>query len=111
MTGYEPNLPRFTHRVVVILTMSLALKFCMGRMLAQRPEGIDSDFQTSAPNWSRVAKDGIYGIQFTCIKATALDEGLTNTSDGLRQFSWNHEGVSPCLVPIVNAQMFYRILQ
>jgi hypothetical protein len=45
---------------------------------AQRPEGIDSDFQTSAPNWSEVKADGTYGIQFACIKAAALDEGFSN---------------------------------
>jgi hypothetical protein len=50
-----------------------------GKVHAQRPEGIDSDFQTSAPNWSEVAADGTYGIQFACIKATALDESFSNS--------------------------------
>lgn len=64
--------------VLAIVLIVWSLNFA-GNAQAQRPEGIDSDFQTSAPNWSEVAVDGTYGIQFACIKATALDEGFSNS--------------------------------
>jgi hypothetical protein len=63
---------------LVIMLIAWGLNFSRSAH-AQRPEGIDSDFQTSAPNWSEVAADGTYGIQFACIKATALDEAFSNS--------------------------------
>jgi hypothetical protein len=62
--------------------MAVAWVLGFGTGLAQetpRPEGIDSDFRTSAPNWSTVATDGTCGIQFACIKAAALDEAFSNS--------------------------------
>jgi hypothetical protein len=64
--------------ILTVIFIAWSLNFS-GTAHAQRPEGIDSDFQTSAPNWSEVAADGSYGIQFACIKATALDEGFSNS--------------------------------
>lgn len=67
-----------TSRAALLAVLPAGFLMLSGIAAAQRPEGIDSDFQTSAPNWSQVAADGTYGIQFACIKATALDEAFSN---------------------------------
>ena len=46
------------------------------RLLAQRAKGMDSDFHCCSVNFQTAAANG---IQFACIKATALDQGFSNS--------------------------------
>lgn len=58
---------------------------------AQRPEGMDSDYRSGSVNWNTVSATD--GMQFACIKATALDEAFSNSDFSARMSGAQAAGI------------------
>ena len=90
-----PALAEYIIHVSIFQSMALiaagvALLFGTGRALAQRALGMDSDFHCCSVNFVTAASNG---IQFACIKATALDEGFSNSVFASRMTAAQSAGV------------------
>src|SRR5208337_5639031 len=75
---------------VTMVAAAVVLSLGTERAPAQRALGMDSDFHCCSVNFVTAANNG---IQFACIKATALDEGFSNSVFAARMSAAQSAGI------------------